>query len=73
MATRQAIDSSRATSQVPALVEHGSRAARLLDAGIDPGLAAYLTRVSMDVLPPSQPGHSREGGDSIDDEGEHSP
>ena len=68
MATRKAIESFRTTAQVPALVEHGSRAARLLDAGLDPGLVAHLARISMDLAPPATPG---DGGDAREDEEEH--
>lgn len=65
MVTRKAIESFRTTAQVPALAEHGSRTARMLDAGIDPGLAAHLTRMSLDLAPPAKP------EEAIDDEDEH--
>lgn len=63
-ATREAITATReptTTDRSAAerlITDHGQRAARLLDTGMDPSLARYLTRLSLDPAPPktSSPG-----------------
>jgi HTH-type transcriptional regulator / antitoxin HipB len=62
--THEAIEATREASKIPAVAEHGLRASRLLGAGVDPELAAHLTRLSMEVHP---------GADSPAESGEDVP
>ncbi|MGO1226113.1 MULTISPECIES: helix-turn-helix domain-containing protein [unclassified Brachybacterium] len=52
-ATREAIEAMREASAIPVVVEHGQRAARLLNAGVDPELAAHLAQISRAATPTS--------------------
>lgn len=61
-ATREAINEVRtAAAAVPEIAEYGRRATRLLGAAVDPELAAYLTRMSFDLVPaPGSPAETDE-------------